>query len=65
MIHFIIFPHPTASLLVDSKENELPENSIEAYPKETRVSEASVQEPMEKKIKLGHHSVLLYYNIEK
>lgn len=49
MIHFIIFPHPTASLLVDSKENELPENSIEAYPKETRVSEASVQEPMEKK----------------
>lgn len=33
-----MFAHPTASLLGDSKENELPENSIEAYPKETRVS---------------------------
>lgn len=61
-MHFKMFSHSSASLLRDSKEKMLPENRVEAYPEETRVSWSL---RIEGKNKLGHLSILLYCYLEK
>lgn len=56
-----MFSHPTASRLGNSKENELPENSFKAFPREGLLK----PQYREKNNKMGHLSMLLYYNRKK